>query len=186
MQVGKLEQRLLSLQTAHALRCSTCRPLLTRQQDLERRLTQLLAERRGHLQDLAQMKYVHMILTVNLQACKVLPFLVQFNILTQHSPCVFHLRASHKSGMEKSFQIIRAQFFIVQISYPEESRCLAIVLQSFILVSLTVLFFNVRFLLCHLLSGVLLIYILYFVFIYVCANWIGIIKVHFTGLQHWR
>ncbi|CAG2064460.1 unnamed protein product, partial [Timema podura] len=54
--VGKLEQRLLSLQTAHALRCSTCRPLLTRLQDLERRLTQLLAERRDHLQDLTRMK----------------------------------------------------------------------------------------------------------------------------------
>ncbi|PNF29431.1 hypothetical protein B7P43_G06850 [Cryptotermes secundus] len=54
--VGKLEQRLLSLQTAHALRCSTCRPLLMRLQELERRLTQLLAERREHLQDLAQMK----------------------------------------------------------------------------------------------------------------------------------
>lgn len=56
LQVGKLEQRLLSLQTAHALRCSTCRPLLTRLQELERRLTQLLDERADHLHDLTQMK----------------------------------------------------------------------------------------------------------------------------------
>lgn len=56
-QVGKLEQRLLSLQTAHALRCSTCRPLLTRLTQLERRLTQLLDERADHLQELTQMKY---------------------------------------------------------------------------------------------------------------------------------
>lgn len=54
--VGKLEQRLLSLQTAHALRCSTCRPLLTRLQQLERRLTQLLQERTDHIQELAHMK----------------------------------------------------------------------------------------------------------------------------------
>uniref|UniRef100_A0A1B6IZM7 ELKS/RAB6-interacting/CAST family member 1 n=1 Tax=Homalodisca liturata TaxID=320908 RepID=A0A1B6IZM7_9HEMI len=54
--VGKLEQRLLSLQTAHALRCSTCRPLLTRMQQLERRLTQLLDERGEHLQELTHMK----------------------------------------------------------------------------------------------------------------------------------
>jgi len=54
--VGKLEQRLLSLQTAHALRCGTCRPLLSRLQDLERRLTQLLDERADHLQELTQMK----------------------------------------------------------------------------------------------------------------------------------
>uniref|UniRef100_A0A1B6DN61 Uncharacterized protein n=2 Tax=Clastoptera arizonana TaxID=38151 RepID=A0A1B6DN61_9HEMI len=54
--VGKLEQRLLSLQTAHALRCSTCHPLLTRLQDLERRLTQLLEERSLHLQELTHMK----------------------------------------------------------------------------------------------------------------------------------
>ncbi|GLH00789.1 Uncharacterized protein GBIM_07064 [Gryllus bimaculatus] len=55
-QVGKLEQRLVSLQTAHALRCSTCRPLLSRSQDLEKRLARLLSERSSHLRELAAMK----------------------------------------------------------------------------------------------------------------------------------
>lgn len=50
--VAKLEQRLLSLQTAYAIRCPTCRPLLQRVQDLERQA----AEWRRHLADLSHMK----------------------------------------------------------------------------------------------------------------------------------
>lgn len=54
--VGKLEQRLLSLQNAHALRCSICRPLVTRFKKMEKRLVHVLSERRKQLQDLARMK----------------------------------------------------------------------------------------------------------------------------------
>lgn len=50
--VAKLEQRLLSLQTARALRCPTCRPLLDRVRDLERQA----AEWRRHLAELSHMK----------------------------------------------------------------------------------------------------------------------------------
>lgn len=54
--VGKLEQRLLSLQNAHALRCSICRPLVNRFKKMEKRLVHVLSERRKQLQDLARMK----------------------------------------------------------------------------------------------------------------------------------
>lgn len=50
--VAKLEQRLLSLQTAYAIRCPTCRPLLQRVQELERQA----AEWRRHLAELSHMK----------------------------------------------------------------------------------------------------------------------------------
>jgi len=53
-----LEERLAALQEAHSKRCGRCSPLLNQLQLLERRLNQLLAERRDQLQDLAAMKYV--------------------------------------------------------------------------------------------------------------------------------
>jgi hypothetical protein len=54
--VSKLEQRLLSLQAAQAMRCHSCRPYVSRMSKLELKLSQLVAERKEHLQELAQMK----------------------------------------------------------------------------------------------------------------------------------
>lgn len=55
--MSKLEQRLLSLQSAQAMRCHTCKPFVARMTSLEMRLAGLVAERREHLQELAHMKY---------------------------------------------------------------------------------------------------------------------------------
>uniref|UniRef100_A0A1Y1LD43 ELKS/Rab6-interacting/CAST family member 1 n=2 Tax=Photinus pyralis TaxID=7054 RepID=A0A1Y1LD43_PHOPY len=54
--VSKLEQRLLSLQSAQAMRCHTCKPFIARMNSLELRLSQLVTERKDHLQELAHMK----------------------------------------------------------------------------------------------------------------------------------
>lgn len=56
--VSKLEQRLLSLQAAQATRCHLCRPYVAKVAAIELKLSQLVAERKRHLQELAQMKYV--------------------------------------------------------------------------------------------------------------------------------
>jgi hypothetical protein len=62
---------------------------LTRLQELEMRLRQLLAERREHLQDLAQMKYVHIavLLRENSQDYKELGvyYIVQKSVMTEHN-----------------------------------------------------------------------------------------------------
>lgn len=52
----KLEQRFFSLQSANALRCDTCRPLLTKVKFLESKLKQSLNNRLEQLQDLCRMK----------------------------------------------------------------------------------------------------------------------------------
>lgn len=57
-QIGRLEQRLLSLQNAKSLKCGECRDNWRRRQQLEAQLGQLLAERRAHLHELYDMKYV--------------------------------------------------------------------------------------------------------------------------------
>ena len=57
LQVGHLEQRLQSLQNAQSLKCSQCRPNKQRLQELELRLSNLLAERRSHLHELFDMKF---------------------------------------------------------------------------------------------------------------------------------
>lgn len=62
----KLEQRLFSLQSANALRCDTCRPLLSRIKHLEKKLTQSSIYRREQLQDLCRMKYVIIQIKYNL------------------------------------------------------------------------------------------------------------------------
>jgi len=54
--VGRLEQRLESLQNASNLKCSDCRPNRRRVGDLQDRLDQLLAERSSHLRELFDMK----------------------------------------------------------------------------------------------------------------------------------
>jgi len=54
--IGRLEQRLLSLQNAQSLKCPVCRPNWQRRQELESRLNRLLAERRAHLHELFDMK----------------------------------------------------------------------------------------------------------------------------------
>ncbi|KAJ8941857.1 hypothetical protein NQ318_007257 [Aromia moschata] len=59
--VAKLEQRLLSLQSAQAMRCHSCRPYVSRMATLETKLTKLIAERRQNLQELAHMKSVNQI-----------------------------------------------------------------------------------------------------------------------------
>lgn len=56
--VSKLEQRLLSLQAAQATRCHLCRPYVSKVAAMELKLSQLIAERKQHLQELAHMKYV--------------------------------------------------------------------------------------------------------------------------------
>lgn len=56
-QVGKLEQRLQSIQNAQNLKCRQCRPNRRKLQALETRLGKLLAERRTHLHELFDMKY---------------------------------------------------------------------------------------------------------------------------------
>lgn len=58
IQVTKLEQRLLSLQSAQAMRCHSCRPYVNRMTALEMKLSKLIAERRQNLQELAHMKLV--------------------------------------------------------------------------------------------------------------------------------
>lgn len=57
--VSKLEQRLLSLQAAQATRCHLCRPYVAKVAAIELKLSQLVAERKQHLQELAHMKYVY-------------------------------------------------------------------------------------------------------------------------------
>jgi len=54
--VVRLEQRLESLQNAQSLKCSECRPNRRRVDDLQKRLDQLLSERRSHLHELFDMK----------------------------------------------------------------------------------------------------------------------------------
>ncbi|XP_012272414.1 ELKS/Rab6-interacting/CAST family member 1, partial [Orussus abietinus] len=54
--VSKLEQRMASLQTSFALKCPTCRPLLTELQRTERKLKRLAEERKTQLEDLHEMK----------------------------------------------------------------------------------------------------------------------------------
>lgn len=56
IQVSKLEQRLLSLQAAQAMRCHSCRPIVSRMNNMEMKLTRLTAERKENLQELANMK----------------------------------------------------------------------------------------------------------------------------------
>lgn len=58
VQVGQLEQRLQSMHNAKSLKCHQCRPNRLKLQELQSRLSQLLAERRGHLHELFDMKYV--------------------------------------------------------------------------------------------------------------------------------
>lgn len=54
--VGQLEQRLQSMHNAKSLKCHQCRPNRLKLQELQSRLSQLLAERRGHLHELFDMK----------------------------------------------------------------------------------------------------------------------------------
>lgn len=54
--VAKLEQRIISLQTASALKCPTCKPLLSKLQTSEKMLQRLTEERSIQLEDLHQMK----------------------------------------------------------------------------------------------------------------------------------
>lgn len=56
LQISKLEQRLLSLQSAQAMRCHSCRPFAARMSSLESKLMRLINERRDHLCELANMK----------------------------------------------------------------------------------------------------------------------------------
>ena len=60
--VVRLEQRLESLQNAQSLKCSECRPNRRRVDDLQKRLDQLLSERRSHLHELFDMKYLSFLL----------------------------------------------------------------------------------------------------------------------------
>lgn len=46
------------MQTVSALKCPTCRPLLTKLQKSEKRLERLAEERTQQFEDLHQMKYV--------------------------------------------------------------------------------------------------------------------------------
>lgn len=55
-EITRLEQRLQSMQNAQSLKCHQCRPNQQRLQDLEIRLSRLLAERRQHLHELFEMK----------------------------------------------------------------------------------------------------------------------------------
>ncbi|XP_017776827.1 PREDICTED: ELKS/Rab6-interacting/CAST family member 1-like [Nicrophorus vespilloides] len=54
--VAKLEQRLVSIQTAQALRCHSCRPTLLKMHSLQSRFGQLVKERKHQLHELADMK----------------------------------------------------------------------------------------------------------------------------------
>ncbi|KAG5882396.1 hypothetical protein JTB14_020536 [Gonioctena quinquepunctata] len=54
--VGKLEQRLLSLQSAQAMRCHSCKPYVKRMSTLESKLTKMIGERKRNLQELTHMK----------------------------------------------------------------------------------------------------------------------------------
>lgn len=56
MQVSKLEQRLLSLQAAQAMRCHSCRPVVSRMNNMEMKLRRLIAERKNNLHELVNMK----------------------------------------------------------------------------------------------------------------------------------
>lgn len=55
-EIRRLEQRLQSTQNAQSLKCHHCRPNRQRLQELEIRLSKLLAERREHLHELFEMK----------------------------------------------------------------------------------------------------------------------------------
>ncbi|XP_076659569.1 uncharacterized protein LOC143362933 [Halictus rubicundus] len=54
--VAKLEQRITSMQSASALKCITCQPLLSKLQKYESRLEKLAEERTVQLEDLRQMQ----------------------------------------------------------------------------------------------------------------------------------
>ncbi|XP_047350156.1 ELKS/Rab6-interacting/CAST family member 1-like [Vespa velutina] len=54
--VAKLEQRIVSIQTTSALKCPTCKPLLSKLQTSEKMLQRLTEERSIQLEDLHQMK----------------------------------------------------------------------------------------------------------------------------------
>lgn len=54
--VSKLEQRLLSLQSAQAMKCHSCKPLVSRLRKLESSWENIVADRRKHLKDIAAMK----------------------------------------------------------------------------------------------------------------------------------
>lgn len=54
--VAKLEQRIASMQTASALKCITCQPLLSKLQKYETKLERLAEERTVQLEDLRQVK----------------------------------------------------------------------------------------------------------------------------------
>lgn len=55
-QIAKLEQRIASMQSASALKCITCQPLLSKVQKYEKKLKHLTEERIVQLEDLRQMK----------------------------------------------------------------------------------------------------------------------------------
>lgn len=55
-QMTKLEQRIASMQSASALKCITCQPLLSKVQKYEKKLKRLTEERIVQLEDLRQMK----------------------------------------------------------------------------------------------------------------------------------
>lgn len=52
----KLEQRLYSLQSANAMDCNMCRPLVLRVKHLEKNLKKFANARREQLQELCKMK----------------------------------------------------------------------------------------------------------------------------------
>ncbi|XP_006610106.1 ELKS/Rab6-interacting/CAST family member 1-like [Apis dorsata] len=54
--ITKLEQRIASMQSASALKCITCQPLLSKVQKYEKKLKRLTEERIVQLEDLRQMK----------------------------------------------------------------------------------------------------------------------------------
>ncbi|XP_076546170.1 uncharacterized protein LOC143305652 [Osmia lignaria lignaria] len=54
--LAKLEQRIASMQTASALKCITCQPLLSKLRKYEQKLERLTEERTTQLEDLHQMK----------------------------------------------------------------------------------------------------------------------------------
>lgn len=54
--IAKLEQRIASMQSASALKCITCQPLLSKVQKYEKKLKRLTEERIVQLEDLRQMK----------------------------------------------------------------------------------------------------------------------------------
>lgn len=56
LQIAKLEQRIASMQSASALKCITCQPLLSKVQKYEKKLKRLTEERIVQLEDLRQMK----------------------------------------------------------------------------------------------------------------------------------